>query len=183
MDCSSLLLANNIKNIIKMKTVLPFLTNSNSWFDNVVQTLSRYSTFNLIMLYLLADLVISSLFSFVFFPNHPNAFRFESFRERIFVVVLSAPIIETLIFQFFVIEKSIKYLKSNKLTALFLSAMLFGLSHHYSIAYISKAFCAGLLFGVLYFVVQNKGRNPILYVTIAHASFNLIGVVINNFIE
>jgi Type II CAAX prenyl endopeptidase Rce1-like len=183
MDCSSLLPTNNIKNIVKMKTVLPFLTTSNSWFDSIVQTLSRYSIFKLIILYLLADIVISSLFSFIFFPNHPNTFRFESFRERIFVVVLFAPIIETLIFQFFVIEKSIKYLKSNKLTALFLSAILFGLSHHYSIAYISKAFCAGLLFGLLYFVVQNKGRNPILYVTIAHASFNFIGAIINNFTE
>ncbi|OYW79516.1 MAG: hypothetical protein B7Z27_05395, partial [Sphingobacteriia bacterium 32-37-4] len=100
---------------------------------------------------------------------------FDSKVEEFFIAVIFAPILETLIFQYFIISYILDKRPNAYLFTCFFSAILFGLSHFYSPEYILKTFFSGLLFGTLYLVVQNKNNNAFIIVTIAHAIYNFIG--------
>ena len=142
--------------------------------------ISAWSIGSLIWLCLLTDIVISSLLSFTFSSGAANIYKFDSIYEEFFIVVLMAPIIETILFQHLVLKISMNHISKNKWIAIFVSAFLFGISHNYSIPYICKAFITGILYAGLYFLSVLKKKNPIIVVSITHAAYNFIGVVINH---
>lgn len=74
-----------------------------------------------------------------------------------------APILETLIFQYAIIEilNSIKILKERSIVIVMVSAVLFGISHSYSYLYIFYAFIIGLLLAYSYLIY--KKRNFLLF--------------------
>ncbi|HLZ16351.1 MAG TPA: CPBP family intramembrane glutamic endopeptidase [Cyclobacteriaceae bacterium] len=101
--------------------------------------------------------------------------------ELILIVVITAPVVETAIFQLIAQEILIRYLpiattKYKLYIAACVSALLFSLTHYYSILYILMTFLSGLLYSGLYLVVR-RGTGGIglsfLSACLTHILFNL----------
>ncbi|PJE47998.1 MAG: hypothetical protein CUR34_00520 [Sediminibacterium sp.] len=150
-----------------------FLNRLNNLYINAVQTISKYSIVTLILLTVAIEFSVSIIFSLWLFPNHSAGPTFDSKKEEFLFVVILAPLIETLIFQYSIITSLLEKRPKAYLFACIFSAILFGLSHFYSPVYILKTFFSGLLFATLYLVVSQKKRNAFIAVVIAHALYNL----------
>ena len=92
----------------------------------------------------------------------------------IFVAVFFAPIVETLLFQGFIINQVLKYTKGNRSIAVFFSSVLFGLAHWYSVGYVFIAFSMGIVLGIARVI---KEKHAIRYVIAIHAVKNLIALL------
>lgn len=106
---------------------------------------------------------------------------FKSF----YLVVFVAPFVETLIFQWLIIFQTYKsYTRGyKKQFAIVLSAILFGLSHFYSVYYLFAAIIAGVLLAIsfCYFREKTSWLGAIFYVTIIHSFSNLLVFGIKSF--
>ena len=149
--------------------------------DQLINKLSSYSIIKLMLGALMTDIAITIVFSLVLFPQHTAGPNFKADIEGFFFTVLIAPLLETLFFQVWIIKTVLKYVSSNKLLAISVSSILFGIAHSYSIAYVLKATLAGLIYSILYFSISNKKRDPIFYIFITHGTFNLIGFILTYF--
>jgi membrane protease YdiL (CAAX protease family) len=103
------------------------------------------------------------------------------------VVVILAPLLESLLFQFIIIEAIIlifSYLKikQDEVVAVIISSIFFSLTHTYSHFYLFISFIGGLILGSFYIFAKNKkGMNGFLTVFIVHSFSNLITFLINLF--
>lgn len=91
-----------------------------------------------------------------------------------------APLIETLIFQYAVIEKlsSIKILKGKNIVVSIISAALFGISHSYSYLYIFYGFIIGLLLAYAYLIYKKKNFSAFWVVFWIHCIRNTITTIL-----
>lgn len=155
------------------------LTKTSVWFDRSLHKLARPSITYLMLFALLADIMITCLFSFVLFPENNSGPEFGVNVADFLLIVIIAPLVETAIVQSGIVRMVLKYTKGNKLLAVLFSALVFGLAHHYSIAYMLKGFFAGAIYGILWFAILDKQKRPFLYVVLTHGIYNLTGFVIN----
>lgn len=158
--------------------MIPTLSNQDTLFNRLINKLSTYSIPKLVLLAILADSLITCLFSFVLFPGHTAGPKVLANTEWFIITVLAAPLLETWIFQSWIIKSTLKYTNNNKLLAILVSSVAFGLAHYYSIPYIIKATLGGVTYGVLYFSVSGKKKNPYFFIVIAHSTYNLIGFIL-----
>lgn len=102
--------------------------------------------------------------------------------EIFLLTVIAGPLIETLIFQYVVIETGLKIIDKQKNFILILvSALVFGISHFYSFLYVSLAFILGIYFGCIYVLSKEKeGINAFILVTIVHANINFCAFIIED---
>jgi len=105
--------------------------------------------------------------------------EFESIQEKIFLVLIFAPVFETLIFS--LIPNEVLYKITRKaIYPIIISSFLFSLIHYYSITYVIFAFLAGLVFNGFYFWIRKqKGIGmATLGVFLLHFNHNLIGLLL-----
>jgi membrane protease YdiL (CAAX protease family) len=111
--------------------------------------------------------------------------NFDSIHSEFVMVVFIAPIIETIIFQYLIINQVyISYNgKNNKIIAIIISSITFGLIHLYNLNY----FIFGTIIGVLlassfyYFKEKTNNFNAIFYVFLIHSLSNLYVFLIKSF--
>lgn len=111
--------------------------------------------------------VVSDLFDV---PLNQGFNDHYTMKEKIVLFIFVGPLIETLLFQYAVIEIS----KSTKMAVKYcclLSAFAFASFHLYNVFYFSYTFVAGLLFAYLYTRGKNQ-RSAILLPFIAHVIYN-----------
>lgn len=107
---------------------------------------------------------------------------------NIFLVsVLIAPIIETAIFQFAVIEVmafTLDRMKYARLISVLISGLLFGFSHSYNVYYVLIMIVIGIFFGWTYTLITAWKSKKIGFwsVTFIHALNNLTGFVLDDLI-
>lgn len=97
--------------------------------------------------------------------------------ELFFLVVIFAPIFETLIIQFFLYRLLTKLRIENIYIKIIIMSFAFSLAHHYHWLYMVATFVGGLLINYFYVSVL-KLRNELqaVFLTMAlHASYNLFG--------
>lgn len=128
----------------------------------------------LVVFIVVMDHLIGAFYSLFFTPNNPIDIVKIPIYEKIFITSIFAPIVETLIFQTALISLMMKFIK-NKWLVVLLSAAAFGLSHNYSVAYVSKIFITGVFYGALY--VSCKKYSASLYTIAAHSLYNLLGII------
>lgn len=119
--------------------------------------------------------LLESLFSSflnTFFQLNSSGLNFESKTELFIVVVVVAPLIETFIFQFLIFYL-MSLLTKNKIAILLTSALLFGLSHSYSLLYILSGCMGGLLLGYAYLIFQVRKKYSFWTVSVIHSLNNL----------
>jgi len=87
-------------------------------------------------------------------------------------VAIIAPIVETFIFQYLIIRilKKINFFKNRMVLVMFISAVVFGASHTYSIFYMFMTFISGLLLAYAFIVYEDKKASA-FWVTMAIHSF------------
>lgn len=96
---------------------------------------------------------------------------------RISLLLIFAPIIETLIYQFLVIE-ILRKIKIPPGLIISFSAILFGLTHHYHIFYIIATTISGIIYALYYLKLRPQGKlNAILGVTGLHFLTNLVALL------
>ena len=111
--------------------------------------------------------------------------NFDSIYSEFIMVVFIAPIIETIIFQYLIINQVyISYNgKNHKIIAIIISSITFGLIHLYNLYY----FIVGTIIGVLlassfyYFKEKTNNFNAIFYVFLIHSLSNLYVFLIKSF--
>jgi membrane protease YdiL (CAAX protease family) len=95
-----------------------------------------------------------------------------------FAVVIIAPLIETLIFQSFILLFVnfilSKFKNESFLIPVFISAIVFGIYHNYNLTYMILGFIVGLVLASSYVIVLKRKENPILIVAIIHSLVNFI---------
>ncbi|MCB2291451.1 CPBP family intramembrane metalloprotease [Clostridium sp. CS001] len=105
------------------------------------------------------------------------------FIYKVFVGCIIAPICETLTSQTLIIYLVCKIhkLKNNNIIAIFISALLFGLGHYYSISYMFQTFIVGILLAYSYVLYENKPESPFWVVSAIHSLRNFISVAMMYF--
>lgn len=140
-------------------------------FNLLLKRGKRSNKWLIICFIVILDLVLGLLTSLLLNPNNSiNTMRI-SLVEKSIIVIIMAPLIETLLFQKFIISAIEKYV-NNAIISIFYSAIIFGLAHNYSLVYAVRAFITGLLYGILFTICKEK--HPAFYTFIAHSSYNLI---------
>lgn len=137
---------------------------------------SELSLLKLMIWAIVANLQISVFFNLIaclFFNNslNDNVNEFASTKEEFIAVVIIAPVFETLLFQYSLIELFIK--KTNKLYACLISSLIFALFHLYNLYYFLFAIFTGLIFAYLYITCRKRNR-AIILTMVCHSLYNLI---------
>ena len=101
-----------------------------------------------------------------------------SLNLRIFLSLIIAPFLETLIFQNFIFTFCRLYIKSN-LICVVLTAILFGLNHYNSITSIIQTFIIGIGYSLYYSILRKNDKNAFLKVAILHCLWNLFSLTIS----
>ncbi|BFM41779.1 hypothetical protein CFS9_04200 [Flavobacterium sp. CFS9] len=97
--------------------------------------------------------------------------------EKLVLFVIVGPLLETVLFQYAVIE----ICKSGKMALKYcclLSALVFASTHLYNVFYFLFAFVAGMLLAILY-VKGRSVKNAFLLTLIAHTIYNGIIFIMN----
>ncbi len=97
------------------------------------------------------------------------------------LLVITGPIIETLIFQLLIIYQTYQSSKwvNKKYLAIFISTFFFALFHFYSIYYFISTIVSGLFLAICFCYFRDKTNwlSAAFYVYIIHAITNLIGFI------
>lgn len=150
-----------------------FLCRLNDLYINLLEILSKINIIKLSFYTVIIELLVSIAVSFLLDSDQSVGPKFETKLEEFVLVVILAPLLETLIFQYSIISNIIGRRPNTSLFACIVSAVLFGLSHFYSPEYIFKTFISGLLFGTLFLVGCKKNKNAFVVVAITHSIYNL----------
>lgn len=121
--------------------------------------------------------IISLLFFDLDEPFKETApFKNTNIIVKIFSVIILAPLLETFIFQFLIIEGlfQIKLFKNRILLVIFTSALIFGLCHFYGLYYVIYTFGIGVIFNSFYSILKLRGEISFLHTFFLHCIFNLI---------
>lgn len=118
-------------------------------------------------------------YDILFSPTPNETIMTLGLGKQIFLAVILAPLIETLIFQKWVYQllSLVGWLKRNKILIIFISAVLFGMIHFYSLSYVIYNFFAGVLLMFAYIV--RIDRKPYWTVTVLHGLMNLFSILID----
>ena len=130
----------------------------------------------LVLIFVFINLVLSLLFSLlanvISAKNLTDGFpQFGSIKKEIFLGVILAPLFETLVFQFGIIETVKKRL--SPILSCLVSALFFGATHLYNIQYFFFTFLVGVFLAWLYFIGGTKLRGFLL-VLISHMIHNFL---------
>jgi hypothetical protein len=105
----------------------------------------------------------------------------ESIYLFFFLAVIVAPLFETLIFQKFLIEFSIKMLDrlklNNFLIPILISAIGFGLAHYYSLIYLINGLSMGIVLAYSYSIALKRKESAFWIVTLIHSLVNTLAFV------
>ena len=136
--------------------------------------------FILIMLLLTYLLPLLSVFILPIGESGPK-FREDTMLVQLIILVVLAPLVETLIGQKWVILISRKLFKSNT-AAIIISSIVFGFGHTYSCGYLIFACFIGIVLAYAYIVYEEKEYSPYWVVCSIHALRNLISWILANFV-
>ena len=105
--------------------------------------------------------------------------EFNSPLEKLLVIGLIGPFVETMIFNIGINEILLNWMKS-KTIVIIISSALFSLSHSYSLVYVFFTFLSGLVFNSLYFEVRDSKQwwHAGLVVFIIHSIHNILGLIL-----
>ncbi|MBK0383051.1 CPBP family intramembrane metalloprotease [Pedobacter sp. SD-b] len=132
--------------------------------------------------YLLNEIFIHlvSNYSLVKGGFKPNFKNINQIVKAVFKVIIFIPLIETALFQYFIINllKTSERFEKNEVLIIIISAFLFALSHYYSIYYIIITFFAGCILAYSFLASKNFKIKPFWLVFTIHALFNLISFLV-----
>jgi len=155
--------------------------------NNIISVFRKISLSKFIVLSITTCLLISFLISLILSYVNIDYLEIDYLKNKglsyIFILtVLVAPVLETLIFQYGIIELLFRLKNKNKiLYAILASAIVFGLSHYYNIFYVLNSFILGLAFATFYIIAKiRKDINPLYLLFSIHSLINLVAFIFND---
>lgn len=155
--------------------------------NDIIPVFRRISLNKFIVLSITTCLLISLMISLILSYVNIDYLEIDYLKNKglsyIFIAtVLIAPVLETLIFQYGIIEVSLRLKNKNKiLYAILASAIVFSLSHYYNIFYILSSFILGFAFATFYIIAKiRKDINPFYLLFSIHCLINLVAFIFND---
>jgi len=144
--------------------------------------LIRINPFLFIIIFLILAATITVVFSYFMQGNIQtnDILNIKDKYLQFLLIVFIVPAIETLIFQFSIIELIcyiIKRPRNNIYLAAVFSAIAFSLSHSGTYTSIIYTFIIGLLLAFAYYISKNRKQNPILITLSIHSFWNFLGLI------
>ncbi|QSB29101.1 CPBP family intramembrane glutamic endopeptidase [Flavobacterium sp. CLA17] len=140
----------------------------------IKKTVQSFQQWQLMLIIILLNFLSSYIFEVIatlFSRSSDEGFNENySNKEKLILFVIVGPILETLLFQYAIIE----FCKRKKMALQYcclLSAFIFASMHLYNIFYFLYAFVGGLMFAYLYLAGRNK-KNAILITAATHIIYN-----------
>ena len=164
--------------IMKLKTSLTVMN---------FQFSGRVPFFLTMLLFNFTISIFTSLLGSLYLPDSFNTGIFEGWPLAgvFFVSVIAGPFIETLLYQYALIEGTLYYTGKNRsgiVLAIVISALVFGISHLYNLVYMAAALCMGLSLAFTYIRFKGRGDiSPLMGVYTIHAGINLMAFIVNDF--
>lgn len=137
--------------------------------------------FILIFLIYFSFNLITSVLATYFDPTLTSSpLKNKSLLAQFIVVVIIAPIIETIIYQFAIIEIGFK-LKLSPILIIIISSLAFGFSHWYNPVYVLVTTVVGFILAYYYTALRQQNyTNRVVFVVLLHSLSNLIAFLNNN---
>ncbi len=148
----------------------------------VINYLLKIQTYKFILILYGFSVLLGAITTFLPEQEMAEPTTSESILLEILLAVFLAPVVETLLFQLFIIEvvrKIIKRPKKNICLALLLSSTAFALSHTYSLSYFAITFWGGFILALAYYLGRYRRENGFIIVLIIHSMYNLSVVLYN----
>lgn len=164
----------------------PLIFQSKLFLEPLILILSKKKVITQFVIFTSFYILISCIFYSLskVIPNTiilKSNIEFSSLREKIFVVILFAPLIETLFIQFLVMEILSALLPKQIFFACLISSAIFSLNHLFSILYVFFTFFAGFILAIAFFS-SGKGWRGFMLVFCIHAFYNCFVLIINDLI-
>ena len=104
-----------------------------------------------------------------------------SLAEIFTITVIIAPLVETFIFQYLIIEFLLRFKKIKVNIIIFVSALAFGLVHDYNFIYVLVMCITGFIYASYYLYLKIKEvKFPFLYICSLHALSNFLVFILND---
>lgn len=136
-----------------------------------------------VFLSVISDFLLIRLFILFFGPldmGSPFFLEMDMYSQFIWTVVYG-PIIETVIFHLILIELFLYIFKRSKYGnhfSVIITAILFSMTHYYSIHYIVITLFFGIILGTAYIIAKTRNMLPFLVVFFIHAIYNGISLIV-----
>ncbi|KYG84755.1 hypothetical protein AWW67_01540 [Roseivirga seohaensis] len=157
------------------------------------KNLENKSLANVVFIFCAIQLVVIIFLSVVVSNVDPSLTEIDwlndlSLFDIFLLSVIVVPLVETCIFQFFIIESTFLFIENSSWAekiALILSSILFGLSHYYNIYYIVIMIFIGLFYCWIYIFIRNwKSRKSAFWsLTLIHATNNLFAFIVDDVLK
>ncbi|MCF8018512.1 MAG: CPBP family intramembrane metalloprotease [Vallitaleaceae bacterium] len=151
--------------------------------DKYLRSLST-AKFILIMVFISYLVVIPVVLMGFLMNIHVGGPEFEDIplALMILIVVVIAPIWETLVYQLLIIRqlKKLIFFKRRSSLTILISALVFGAVHIYSIYYMFYAFIIGLLFAYTFVIYEDKKASAFWVTMAIHGLKNGIAMLITD---
>lgn len=166
---------------IKEKHGMKETTNSKINIFNCKKRNFGISLFAILLCIELIYTIVASYISNLIDPQYidSNPIVNESLEVIFILSVIIAPIVETFIFQFLIIEILLLF-KVKHFAIIVISGLLFAVAHFYNLAYILAIVFPGLLFAWYYLYLKVHKKNAFLSVTLLHACSNLFAFIFDD---
>lgn len=116
----------------------------------------------------------------IYDPSILDVFNFKSLHEAFILSVLIGPLLETFLFQYLIIETLCKFKLNNNLI-IWISAILFALTHNYNLIYLLAAIFPGILYASYYLYLKKENRKNIFFTIYAlHSLTNLVVFIVDD---
>lgn len=130
------------------------------------------------------DLIFHLIVSFattIYNPELLDVFDKSMSLNEIFVLsVIFAPLIETFLFQYLIVE-ILSRLKMNFNAIIVISAITFSLIHYYNFIYILVTFLSGVIYATYYVYLKfEKQKSPFMYIFALHALYNFTVFILDD---
>lgn len=163
-------------------------------FNTIIDWLKKAPLYKYILIFLFSSFLITLFTSFLFYflinilhlpliiNSKQESFSGNSNVTKFIAVCLIAPLFETYIFQYGII----KWLSSTKMKnwfIVFISSLLFGLSHFYSLQYVVNTFFIGIVLALSFMWWINKKIDAFWVTAIIHALHNLCLLILSIYLN
>ena len=145
--------------------------------SKIILFLIRINIISYILIFFGLALILTTVT--IFFPDNASniekSIQIETVLDKIVFGIIIVPIIETLIFQTFIISVTCKLLKRPKYkfyVSLFISSLAFSFNHSYNYYYMIYTFLIGILLACMYYIARYRRFSATLSLIILHSIWN-----------
>ncbi|WP_370407624.1 CPBP family glutamic-type intramembrane protease [Tenacibaculum dicentrarchi] len=147
-----------------------------------LKNITKYRTSFLFIIILLINVIISLSLNLLDVDFGDNELKEYSIYAIFFLVVIFAPIFETVIFNLLPIKilQYFNFFKKKPFYTIFVASIAFALTHTYSIGYVLMTYIGAITINTFFITLETKGNTTraFLLTVLLHSAYNFIGFLL-----